>query len=127
MAAPGVGLGAGIGMGYAMGHYARWLTKGAVRIEAAGASPLVQITAFRDGARKRLVLVVVNNADEPATLNAALANLSVAGTVEGEQSTAHDYWRKLAPVPAAAADRLRLDVPSLSVTTFSASLTPAAP
>src|SRR3989338_3365615 len=50
------------GMGYAIGHYARWIKKGAVRIEAESSDPLVQVTAFRDDSQKRMVLVVINNA-----------------------------------------------------------------
>ena len=84
------------GMGYAIGHYARWVRRGAVRIDAESSDPLVQVTAFRDDADKRLVLVVINNARESQRLLISAKSFSLAGRITGEQSTAHVFWKALA-------------------------------
>jgi hypothetical protein len=108
------------GMGYAMGHYARWLKRDAVRIEATGDDPLVQLTAFRDDAQKRLVIVVINNAHESRTLKVALSVLSIKGPVTGEQSTAHNFWKKIEAFDPTGEKQLTVELPTLSVTTLSA-------
>jgi O-glycosyl hydrolase len=73
------------GLGYAIGHYARWLKRGAVRIEAECPDPLVQATAFRDDATGRLTLVVINNAAEARDLAIRLSGIRIKGRVAGEQ------------------------------------------
>jgi O-glycosyl hydrolase len=108
------------GMGYAMGHYARWLKRGAARIEATSDDSLLQVIAFRDDARKRLVLVIINNAAESRALKVALSALSVKGPVTGEQSTAHNYWKKIEAFAPAGDKQLSIELPALSVTTLSA-------
>lgn len=114
------------GMGYAMGHYARWLTRGAVRLEATSSDSLVQLTAWRDDTRGRLVLVVINNGKEGNTLSVGLAGVAVRGEVEGEQSVERAYWRNLAPT-VVGPEGLRLQAPGMSVTTFSMHLTAVDP
>jgi O-glycosyl hydrolase len=111
------------GMGYAMGHYARWLTRGAVRLEADSDDPLVQVTAWRDDAAKRLMLVVVNNADEDRTLDIAASGLLPAGDVSGEQSYGDVRWQKRSGDAVDAAGRIRATVRAKSVTTLSTPLT----
>jgi hypothetical protein len=103
--------------GYAIGHYARWLKRGAVRLEAASPDPLVQVTAFADAASKRLILVIVVNAAEARTLSVSAKGLQLTGEVAGEQSTADRFWQALVPVPASA-DGVRVTLPPLSVTTL---------
>ena len=76
------------------------------------------VTAFRDDARKRLVLVVINNAAEPRAVRVALSKLSVAGEIAGEQSYAHARWEALKPLAADAPDGFRAVLPALSVTTL---------
>ncbi|MCU0727477.1 MAG: hypothetical protein MUE73_17095 [Planctomycetes bacterium] len=110
------------GMGYAIGHYARWLKRGAVRIEAASDDLLVQVTAFRQEAPGRLVLVVINNASDVRTLNVDLSSLSVAGPVSGEESREHVRWRAIEPFQPESSSRIRVAVPARSVTTFAAGL-----
>jgi O-glycosyl hydrolase len=115
------------GMGYAIGHYARWIKRGAVRLEAASSDDLVQVTAFRDAAAGRLVLVVINNAPAARTLEVTASRLALKGAVVAEQSVAHRYWEKLKEFAPAAADRFGTQLPPLSVTTFAAALAGPAP
>jgi hypothetical protein len=95
------------GLGYAIGHYARWLKRGAVRIEAECPDPLVQATAFRDDAQGRLTLVVINNAAEARDLAIRLSGIRIKGSVAGEQSHGHARWEKLKPLPVDAPDRIK--------------------
>ena len=107
--------------GYAIGHYARWLKRGAVRLEVACPDPLVQVTAFADAASRRLILVVIVNAAEARTLSLRAKGLQLAGEAAGEQSTAQRFWQALAPLPASA-DGVRITLPALSVTTLACPL-----
>ena len=106
------------GMGYAIGHYARWVRRGAVRVEAESSDPLVQVTAFRDDADKRLVLVVINNSHHTQPVSIAAQGLSLAGPISGEQSTAQAFWKALPPVDIGPKGLVSLDVPGLSVTSL---------
>jgi O-glycosyl hydrolase len=108
-------------MGRAIGHYARFVPRGSVRIDGSSDDPLVQVTAFRDAKNARLVLVAINNASATRTLAVSVAGLSLEGTVTGEQSTAAAAWAPLPAVTARAAG-FGADVPALSVTTFAAKL-----
>lgn len=105
------------GMGYAIGHYARWIKKGAIRIEAATSDPLVQVTAFRDDSQKRIVLVLINNASTKRELNVNIAGISLSGKLRGEQSTATAYWQPLQPFVLNTPTGFMLTVPAKSVTT----------
>lgn len=113
-----------LGMGYAIGHYARWITKDAVRLEATSGEPLVQVTAFRDDGRKTVVLVLLNNAAGTAQVKVSLKGFGNKGVLkfEGEQSTAHAFWAKLPSFDGDAADRLHINIPARSVTSLSARL-----
>jgi O-glycosyl hydrolase len=110
------------GMGYAIGHYARWIRRGAIRIEAASSDPLVLVTAFRDPIQQRTVFVLINNSGGERVLNVALESSSIIGSLTGEQSTAETYWKPLLPFPPAGAASFTLTVPALSVTTVSGSV-----
>jgi len=106
------------GMGYAIGHYARWVRRGAVRIDAESSAPLVQVTAFRDDADKRLVLVVINNDHGPQQLLINAKGFSLTGRTTGEQSTAHAFWKALPPIEIGHKGGVSLDVPGSSVTSL---------
>jgi O-glycosyl hydrolase len=106
------------GMGYAIGHYARWVRRGAVRVNAESSDPLVQVTAFRDDAVKRLVLVVINNGRQPQPLQITAKGILPAGRITGEQSTAHAFWKALPPAEVGKWDSVALQVPALSVTSL---------
>jgi O-glycosyl hydrolase len=113
------------GMGYAIGHYARWLHRGAVRLEARSADSLVLATAFEDDKANRLVLVIVNNAHAERALSIGLSGVKVAGHVTGEQSYGERRWQPLEPVRVQAAERINRVVPALSVTTLAAPRVPS--
>lgn len=105
-------------MGRAIGHYARWITRGAVRLDATSADPLVQVTAFRDDRQGKLVVVAINNASAPRTLAVAVSGLPMLGaTLAGERSTAAAPW--VAFAQPAAATGWSIDLPAQSVTSMS--------
>ena len=110
------------GIGYAIGHYARWISRGAVRLEAASDNPLVQVTAFRDDARGTLVLVLINNEPGAVRAKADLKGLGDKNALrfEGEQSTRAAFWAKIKPFDADSADSASIELPAQSVTTISA-------
>ncbi len=88
------------GIGRAIGHYARWVKRGAVRIDAVSDDPLVLVSAFRDEARKRTVAVVINNHPDPVSLTLRVAGPAPgadASELSGEQSSAEGAWVALAP------------------------------
>jgi O-glycosyl hydrolase len=113
-----------LGMGYAVGHYARFLSRGAVRVEATSAHPLVQVTAFRDDGRKTVVLVLINNARAAAQLKVSLKGFGNRErlTFKGEQSTAKSFWAEIGPFQSESPAGLALSLPAESVTTISAGL-----
>lgn len=111
------------GMGAAIGHYARWLSRGAMRLEARSGDDRVLVTAFRDDAQARLVLVAINNRRDATTLRVQLSGVSV-GSLAGEQSTAEATWRAIDGVAGGA--EFSLTVPALSVTTLAGSIDGAA-
>ncbi|MHB8973795.1 MAG: glycoside hydrolase [Pirellulaceae bacterium] len=106
------------GMGYAIGHYARWLSRGAVRLEATSDDNLVLVTAFKDNKARRVVLVIVNNAPDDRTVRMTLGDLSVQGQVTGEQSYGHARWQAREPVTVESSERIRTLVRAMSVTTL---------
>jgi O-glycosyl hydrolase len=117
------------GIGYAIGHYARWIRRGAVRVDAESADPLVQVTAFRDDASRKIVLVLINNAGDARGVRVTLDGIRIEGEITGEQSTPSAYW---AVVPASlppSPTSFDANLPPLSVTTLAArfpeSLAPA--
>ena len=108
------------GMGYAIGHYARWIKPGAVRIDAQADDALVLVSAFRDEAQeRRLVLVAINNSSSEREIEFQLDGVEVTGTITGEQSTTDGAWQPLAAASVVSANRVRATVQPLSVTTLS--------
>jgi O-glycosyl hydrolase len=110
------------GMGGAVGHYARWINRGAVRLGATSGNKLVQVTAFRDPAQKKLVMVAINNNSHQQTLNVKLSGVRVTGSLTAEQSTAASFWKPLAPWAAGTSSSFSLTVPALSVTSLAGKL-----
>lgn len=108
------------GMGYAIGHYARWIDRGAVRIDAISSDPLVQVTAFRDDDQRRTVLVAINNHGADVTLEVNLSGLVLQGDLTGEQSTEAAFWQPIAPFAPATPTRFTVTLPTESVTTIAA-------
>ena len=111
-------------MGRAIGHYARWIKRGAVRIEATSSDPLVQVTAFRDDIQHRIVLVAINNATTVRTLAIATQNApSLTGMLAGERSTGTGTGEVWQPFTAeTTGSSWTVDLPPASVTSMAASL-----
>lgn len=112
------------GMGYAIGHYARWIRRGAVRIEATSSDPLLQVTAFRDDGRQKLVMVLINNAASNSMVEVDLQGFTNTQPLAfgGEQSTAEQAWKPLPAFTSSSPSRFSVTLPGRSVTTISAPL-----
>lgn len=106
-------------MGRAIGQYARWVPRGAIRLDAASDDPLVQVTAFKDGKNGRMVLVAINNAATQKTMGVTVAGVTLRASVPvaGEQSTSAAYWTPITGL-AATATGYSVGLPALSVTTL---------
>ena len=77
-------------------------------------------TAFLDEKAERVVLVIINNAQEQRALGIRLSGVQVAGHVTGEQSYGDRRWQPLRPFLVESPERIRTVVPALSVTTLAA-------
>lgn len=111
------------GMGYAIGHYARWLHAGAVRLEVRSGDPLILVSGFRDDTTHRFVAVMINDAPEDRTLRIETTGLRISGEVSGERSTAAASWMPITAT-APSGDILTVQVPAKSVTTIAVSAEP---
>lgn len=96
------------GMGYAVGHYARWIKPGATRIGASSDAARVIVTAFRDAARARIVLVAVNNEATRQLLRVRLNGFQARGQATGETSYGQARWESIQNVSARADGALEL-------------------
>lgn len=105
-------------MGRAIGHYARFIRRGAKRVEATSSDPLVLVTAFRDDTQGgRLVVVAVNDAPDARTLNVTVSGATLGAPLDGEQSTAAAVWQPLGAMPPSTPSTFSITVPGESVTT----------
>jgi O-glycosyl hydrolase len=104
------------GMGYAVGHYARWVRPGAVRVEAGSSRARVIATAFRQAGR--LVVVVVNNEPEAQLLRIGLAGGEASGEAIGETSHGSVRWEAVDPLAPAADGAFETAAPARSVVTL---------
>lgn len=111
-------------IGYAVGHYARWIKKGAILLPSISDDLKVQVSAFRDDAKGRLVLVVINNNASAQTLNVKMKGLTFVlnQTPKGEQSTTTGYWKSVVPEVPAAGDTWSVSVAGMSVTSLAAAV-----
>ena len=114
------------GIGYAIGHYARWVKPGAVRVEASSSNPLVQVSAFRDEEREMVGFVLINNAASTSAVDISLAGLRVTGNLTGEQSAPSSYWKRLAAFAPSSATTFTITLPPTSVTSVGGRLQSAA-
>jgi O-glycosyl hydrolase len=108
------------GIGYAIGHYARWIRRGARRIESQSDDPLVLVSSFRDDAQRRLVAVIVNNHANALRIALIPSGIRITQGVTGEQSSAAGYWLPIGDVTLAQDGSLTTVVEGRSVTTLSA-------
>jgi len=106
------------GMGYAIGHYARWLKRGAVRVGASTTDRLTQVSAFRDDIRNRLTIVLINNESTEASVDIDVKAVTLSESVTGEQSASGRYWVPISDVSRVPPGTLSLTVPAESVTTL---------
>lgn len=110
------------GMGYAIGHYARWIKPGSIRVEATSGDPLLQVSAFRTAEPDRLVLVLINNDSAPKEIQVDAGGAKLYGAVSGEQSTMSGYWTPVQEFPATSPTGFETTLPPESVTTLALSL-----
>jgi O-glycosyl hydrolase len=106
------------GIGYAIGHYARWIRRGAIRIDATTGDALVQAIAFRDDGQRQLVLVLINNADTARHVSVKLDRIGLEGEIRGEESTPSGYWTKVPPFASQTATAFGVNLPALGVVTL---------
>ena len=110
------------GTGYAIGHYARWVQRGAMRVEASSDDPLVMVTAFVDGKRGKSSFVVINNADLPKTVRIHVSGFAFTAPLAGEQSVGEIRWKALGAIaPESSKDAFAITVPAKSVTSVGGS------
>jgi O-glycosyl hydrolase len=107
------------GMGYAIGHYARWIGQGAVRVQAGSSDALLLVSAFRDARQGRTVLVLINNAASERRVNVTLSGVTLGNALNGEQSTSAGAWQPLASFAPLSTTDFAVTVPARSVTTVS--------
>ena len=107
------------GIGFAIGHYARWIPRGYLRVDATSSDSLLLVTAFRDEARKRLVLVFINDENRPETVSVQLKDFAQELPLKftGEQSTAQGAWAPVVPIAFADSSQIRFSLSPRSVTT----------
>lgn len=103
--------------GRAIGHYGRWLRRGARYLDAESSSPFVLVSPFLD--RDRLVNVLVNTGATAARVTVTLDGAVFTGPAAGEQSRADARWRAIEPFATSSAS-FAVDVPGWSVTTVAA-------
>jgi O-glycosyl hydrolase len=106
------------GIGHAIGHYARWIKPGAIRVDAVSSDPLIQATAFHDKALHRVGMVLINNSSDLVTVNVSLSGLALSAGLDGEQSTPAAYWKPLAPIPRQSSSVFQIRLPPISVTSL---------
>lgn len=104
-------------MGHAIGHYARWLDPGSVRVEAASPDPLIQVTAFRDDDARRFTAVLINNHPRERSVQVAVDGLSLAGPLQGEASAGERRWDPLDPVAVEEDSSFTVTLPGHGVVT----------
>ena len=104
-------------MGRAMGHFGRWLRRGALFLESRSSTSSVLVSPFVD--RERIVAVLVNTASTASRITVKLEGASFSGTATGEQSTADAQWQAI-PSFEAKGSTLSVEVPGWSVTTVAA-------
>jgi hypothetical protein len=111
------------GTGYAIGHYARWVQRGALRVEAASDDSLVMVTAFADNRRGKASFVIINNADSAKTVRVHVSGLAFTGGLSGEQSEGDARWKTLGAIPTVerARNEFEVTVPGRSVTSVGGS------
>jgi O-glycosyl hydrolase len=107
---------------HALGHYSRWVQPGDVRLEAGSDEPLVQVTAFHDGAANADSFVLINNSSQDQEVTLTVAGATFAGDLSGEQSTAGALWNPLSGITPTDQTHVTVWLPAQSVTSLLAPL-----
>ncbi len=84
--------------GYAIGHYARWLQKGAKRVESTSSDSLVQISSFKDESSNKFTVIAINNNSVSKTVQFDFSGINLIDSVHGEQSYDSTRWESIPPV-----------------------------
>jgi hypothetical protein len=114
-----------IAAGRAIGHYSRYARPGSVRLEVVSSDTRLRLQAFRDEARSRLVMVIVNNATETVRVDVELSGgLKGNGKVAGDQTVerGRSYWTPITAFSLGEANSLSVAVPGRSVTSLAVPL-----
>ncbi len=106
------------GQGYAIGHYARFVKKGAVRLEANSSDKLVQVTAFQNGAKYSFVLI--NNSNEAKKIMLEVKNAALPRVILGETSYANQRWTAVKNIADKTSRSFSVILEPNSVTSISA-------
>ena len=106
------------GTGYAIGHYARWVQRGAARVEVTSADPLVLVSAFTNRQQGKASFVIINNDATSRTVRVHVNGLALTGPLTGEQSSGDARWKALGAIAwdGDAKDAFLVTVPGKSVT-----------
>lgn len=106
------------GVGYAIGHYARFVKRGAVRIEANSDDKLVQVTAFQNGAKYSFV--VLNNSTEAKKITLEIKNAALPQVILGETSFGNQRWTAVKNITDKTSRSFSIILEPNSVTSISA-------
>ena len=103
------------GMGYAIGHYARYVKKGALRIEAISNNSKVQVSAFKKSNQYSFVLI--NNETTAQTINVTLSNGTLGAMLRGEHSYgASNRWTPITDFSPSSRTTFQITLQPESVT-----------
>jgi len=112
------------GMGHAIGHYARYVKKGALRIEAASSNNKVLVSVFKKSNQYSFVLI--NNETTAQTINVTLSNGRLGTILRGEHSFGtSNRWTALANFSPNSPTTFQITLQPESVTSVTDA--PAAP
>jgi O-glycosyl hydrolase len=106
------------GVGYAIGHYARFVKRGAVRVEVVSSDKLVQVTAFQNGAKYSFV--VLNNSTEAKKITLEVKNAALPQVIKGETSFGNQRWATVKNITDKTSRSFSVILEPNSVTSISA-------
>jgi O-glycosyl hydrolase len=111
------------GMGHAIGHYARYVKKGALRISATASNNKVQVSAFKRS--NQYSFVFINNETTAQTINVTLSNGTLGAILRGEHSYGTSRWTALANFSPSSPVTFQITLQPESITSITDA--PAAP
>ncbi len=107
------------GMGYAIGHYARWIRRGAIRIDVSSTEPLIKVCTFRDKLENKLIMIIINNFDTEKHISVKLDDARITAPVEGELSDDRRRWDRIDSIKSDSGNTFRILASARSVITLS--------